>query len=349
MECNDEEELEENMIKLSKSLEVLSETNLMKREMLEKIQILILKGIKEKWLINEGELTISSNPFAKGSYSCIYDCIWRGTDIALKVPLETNTDTLLLALKEVEIWSSIRHPNLVQFLGATIIEGKLCILMEKINGYNLREYITKFKLIKKRKENSLEICKNLIQTIYFLHNCNPNIIYRDLKPENIMIYQQDSEKINVKLTDFGLSRFMPEDSEFVMTGNTGTMRYIAPEVFKKKKYNLKSDIYSLGWVIYYIVCGRIPFSDENMNSMAKLLLNEEEMLCAMKEQINYIEEARLRGLIRNCVQYEHDLRLDIKELYEDFKVMVENDTKKSKNASNLWDKIGIKLKTHKTR
>ena len=103
----------------------------------------------------------------------------------------------------------------------------------------------------------------LINVIKFLHSCKPAVIYRDLKPENIMI----DKFYNVKLTDFGLCRFMPETEPYKMTGTTGTIRYMAPEVYFGKYYDLSADVYSLGVIIYYVFSGSRPFLDYNTQTI----------------------------------------------------------------------------------
>ena len=72
---------------------------------------------KGHWLINNSELELVLPEFANGSFSNVYDCNWRGTKIALKKPKNNKITNFVEFLKEIDVWSSLRHPNLVQFLG----------------------------------------------------------------------------------------------------------------------------------------------------------------------------------------------------------------------------------------
>tara|TARA_Y100000389_G_C17452674_1_gene515936 strand:+ start:754 stop:1803 length:1050 start_codon:yes stop_codon:yes gene_type:complete len=297
--------MDENFLplKFTHSFEAMSA--LEKEKVDADIKELLQKGKKERWVIDHLQLSIDPKEFASGSFSTIHKCVWRGYDVVAKIPKVMNKSTLYLTLKEIEVWSSLRHPRLVQFLGVSIVEGKLCILMEKINGYNLDSFIKHFP--KKANKYSLDIAKQITQIIYFLHHCTPPIIYRDLKPENILI----DENMNVKLTDFGLSRFMPESSNYTMTGGTGTMRYIAPEVYSYQKYDLKADIYSLGLILHYIFTHEIPFKNTNTHSMNKHLLDNTKEYGSDDTNV----PPRLKGIIKVCCDYTPSYRPNIEDLF----------------------------------
>jgi serine/threonine protein kinase len=269
------------------------------------IKELLQKGKKERWVIDPLQLNIEKKEFASGSFSTIHKCTWRGYVVVVKIPKVMNKSTLYLTLKEIEVWSSLRHPRLVQFLGVTIIGGKLCILMERISGVNLDSFIKKNP--KKASKYALDIAQQVTQIIYFLHHCTPPIIYRDLKPENILI----DDNMNVKLTDFGLSRFMPESSSYTMTGGTGTMRYIAPEVYACKKYDLKADIYSLGLILHYIFTHEIPFKKIDTRSMNRYLLENTKEYELNNKNI----PIRLKDIIKLCCDYTASHRPNIEDLF----------------------------------
>tara|TARA_Y100000389_G_scaffold59818_1_gene55947 strand:+ start:4286 stop:5356 length:1071 start_codon:yes stop_codon:yes gene_type:complete len=290
-------------LKFTNSFEAMSNTE---RETVDSdIKKLLQKGKEERWVIDSSQLNIDEKEFASGSFSTIHKCMWRGYDVVAKIPKVMNKPTLYLTLKEIEVWSSLRHPRLVQFLGVTISEGKLCIIMERINGINLDSFIKKFP--KKANKYALDIAQQLTQIIYFLHHCAPPIIYRDLKPENILI----DNNMNVKLTDFGLSRFMPESSNYKMTGGTGTMRYIAPEVYSYRKYNLKADIYSLGLILHYIFTHEVPFKNISTQSMKQHLFENTIEYGSNEKNIPH----KLKCIIRLCCGYTPSYRPNIKDLF----------------------------------
>ena len=169
--------------------------------------------------------------------------------------------------------------------------------MEKINGDTLSNLLDK-RFIKNK--DKIIIIRNIYNILFFLHNCNPSIIYRDLKPDNIMIY--DSNK--VKLLDFGLSKFMPEDNNYKLSGDTGTLRYMAPEVYLKIKYSLKVDIYSFGLVIYYIYKNEKPFLDYDKKTLDNYF----------KQKVEYklnIKNKKIKELISGCINFDINQRYNL--------------------------------------
>ena len=259
-----------------------------------------------RWFIPCKELEIQIPNFAGGSFSTIHNCKWRGTNIVVKKPITNNIVNIIEFLREIQICSTLRHPNLVQFLGITFNQSEIIILFEKINGSNLEEFLN--------KKNSMitdtiqkHIISQLITTFKFLHNCNPPIIYRDLKPANVLIDQH----YNVKLTDFGLSKYFQNESNeaYLLSGETGTIRYMAPEVFNNQVYNLKVDVYSLGLIIYYIYANEKPFNEYSISSM-KIYFQSEDLILSTKK----IKSKHVKSIINKSIDKNPKQRIDINEL-----------------------------------
>ena len=264
-----------------------------------------------KWLINKSELNINVTPFASGSFSTIHDSKWRGLDIAVKAPIYNNIINIIELLKEIQLWNTLRHPNLVQFIGFSFSNDNLYILMEKVNGNNLKHYLNNRTTSNNIYKNK-EIVTQLINVFKFLHNCSPPVIYRDLKPENVLIDKNN----NIKLTDFGLSKYFINDDKYEgynMTGMTGTLRYMASEVYLKKKYDLKVDIYSLGLIMYYIFTNEQPFSSYNTSDMDSYMKMDHIIFSTSK-----IKNIQLRTIINKCIDKDPNNRYNIDELYMDW-------------------------------
>jgi len=278
---------------------------------LDKINAVLARGTNSKWLIDIKELEIGTK-IGEGSNSYVNTCKWRGIDIVVKRPKYKKLSQLLDLLNEIQLWSELRHPYLVQFLGASYdeTESDFYIMMEKIDGNHLGNFIvdkTRSKTLSSglSRYSRYQISSQLINVIKFLHSCNPPIIYRDLKPENIMIDQFN----NVKLTDFGLSRYMPESSQFKLTGGTGTIRYMAPEVYLGKHYNLKADVYSLGFILYYIFTGSKPFNEYNTSTIKTYMENDE-----LIHSLDNVKDPVWKNIISNCIKKDHNQRWDINNL-----------------------------------
>ena len=191
-----------------------------------------------------------------------------------------------------------------EFLGITFDSSEIIILFEKIYGSNLEEFISR-KTSMLTSNIQKHITSQLVTTFKFLHNCNPPIIYRDLKPANVLI----DKFFNIKLTDFGLSKYFQNESNeaYLLSGETGTIRYMAPEVFNNEIYNLKVDVYSLGLLIYYIYANEKPFNEYSIESMktyfhqSDLMLSEINKIQTCKSIINKcIEKISSSQILMNC-------------------------------------------------
>jgi len=276
-------------------------------DILARIEKISQMGDSQKWLINFDEMEIDSVPFASGSNSSVHKCKWRGTNIVVKKPKIKKIKILEDLLREIEIWSTLRHPNLVQFLGASIKleHDDFYILMEKIPGRELGKII-EGTLHNHQKKT---ICSQLIEAITFLHHCKPPVIFRDLKPDNILI----DDHMGLKLTDFGLSRYVPTDSQYIMTGNTGTTRYMAPEVYLNQVYDLRADVYSLGMIFYYIYTQKLPFSGYNLDTI-DTYFRQPDLLFST----SLVRNKQFRSIVNNCIEKNKEKRWDIDKVSKNF-------------------------------
>lgn len=139
--------------------------------------------------------------------------------------------------------SNGRHPSLVLFLGACVDGEPKIIISEYLSGGSLEDVYNA-----KHKERGGKSWRPPTQTIHmwalelaralnFLHKCIPTILHRDLKPGNLLLTQEG----HLKVSDFGLSKIIDKTTSgaYQMTGVTGTLRYMAPEVMRSESYNEK--------------------------------------------------------------------------------------------------------------
>ncbi len=173
-------------------------------------------------------------------------------------------------VSEVNILRDLRHPHIVSYYDRIIDkeQAKIYILMEHCSSGDLREVIRKYK-----KNGGGEgiredvIWKILTQISLALLECHRRkeckILHRDLKPGNIFL----DSNCNVKLGDFGLARVMNDESSFAYT-HVGTPYYMSPEQINESKYNEKSDIWSLGCIIYELAALKPPFQAQNHLALA---------------------------------------------------------------------------------
>ena len=161
---------------------------------------------------------------------------------------------------EAQAAAALSHQNIVSIFDVGR-EGDIeYIVMEHVEGMTLKEYIKKNKMLSWRQsvDFAIQICRALICA----HNSG--IIHRDIKPQNIIITPEEV----LKVTDFGIAR-AASVSSVTLTGSTmGSVHYLSPEQARGGYTDFKSDIYSLGIVMYAMVNGRLPFEGENTVSVA---------------------------------------------------------------------------------
>jgi calcium/calmodulin-dependent protein kinase I len=118
------------------------------------------------------------------------------------------------------------------------------------------------------EKEASDLLRSITSAITYLHSIN--IVHRDLKPENL-IYQSQNPDSPIKITDFGLAKFRKEGAgkPEAMTTACGTPGYVAPEVLKNEPYGKEVDMWSLGVILYILLCGFPPFYHESTAQLYK--------------------------------------------------------------------------------
>jgi calcium-dependent protein kinase len=165
---------------------------------------------------------------------------------------------------EISILKSVDHPNIIKLFECYYDTNYYYMVEEYCSGGDLYDYIKKQKYFSEKK--AAFITSQLISAINHLHK--KKIVHRDLKPENIVFIETYSDEILIKLIDFGTSIYLK--SEF-LTQELGTIYYIAPEVFKNH-YNEKADIWSIGIILYTMLCGHPPYRGSKEDDIKNKIL-----------------------------------------------------------------------------
>jgi 5'-AMP-activated protein kinase catalytic alpha subunit len=160
--------------------------------------------------------------------------------------------------KEINILKKLKHPNIISLLSVVESENKIYIITEHCSGGELFEYIvSKIKLI---ENEASRIFSQLISGVDYLHRMS--IVHRDLKPENLLF---GSNK-ELKIADFGLSSVYTRGG--TLSTACGSPCYAAPEMVRGLKYEASPvDIWSCGIVLFTMVCGFLPFEDDNQDKL----------------------------------------------------------------------------------
>ncbi|XWS29146.1 hypothetical protein CRYUN_Cryun24cG0003300 [Craigia yunnanensis] len=204
------------------------------------------------WEIDTRQLKIE-NKIASGSYGDLYRGTYCSQEVAIKVlkPERVIGEMLREFSQEVYIMRKIRHKNVVQFIGACTRAPNLCIVTEFMARGSLYDYLHKQRGVFKLP-SLLKVAIDVSKGMNYLHQ--NNIIHRDLKTANLLM---DENQV-VKVADFGVARVQSQSG--VMTAETGTYRWMAPEVIEHKPYDHKADVFSFAIALWELLTGELPYA-----------------------------------------------------------------------------------------
>lgn len=192
-----------------------------------------------------------------GCYGEVYKGTCRGMDVAVKVLLKQSISEKNLQdfQKEVEIMSSLHHPNVVLFMGACTAPGKLAIVTEYLPRGDLASLLHNPD-VEISLSQKIAMAKDAALGIMWLHASNPQILHRDIKPSNFLL----DENLRVKVCDFGLSSVKKRGESLVdIDSIPGTPLWMAPEVMNGGEVTDKADVYAFGLLLWEILTRIEPF------------------------------------------------------------------------------------------
>lgn len=214
------------------------------------------------------ELEFLGEQIGRGGYGTVYRSKWRGTVVAVKkmkveqpVPHDKYSEFLSIRYSdECQAMASLRHPNIVMFLGACTKPPNLCIVLEFCSRGSLWEVL--------RDQNTpmpwFLRCKIALDTargMNYLHQFPVPILHRDLKSLNLLL----DDCLNTKIADFGWTRFKAE----IMTNKIGTYQWMAPEVISGEQYSEQADVFSFGIVLWELATRKPPYKEKSGQQVAQ--------------------------------------------------------------------------------
>lgn len=231
----------------------------------------------EDWAIDFNMLEIGEK-LGTGSTGRLYKGKYLSQDVAIKI-IEideyngsgTDSDThrsapaaerLQIYKQEVSIMRLVRHKNVVQFIGACSNWPKLCIVTELMAGGSVRDLLD-HRMGGLDISSAIKVLRDSARGMDFLHK--RGIVHRDMKAANLLIDEHDV----VKVCDFGVARLKPASINAAergvcysaeMTAETGTYRWMSPEMLEHKPYDHKADVYSFGITMWEVLTGDIPYA-----------------------------------------------------------------------------------------
>jgi serine/threonine protein kinase len=245
------------------------------------------------------------DPIGRGGMATIY----RGRDmrmdrvVAIKVLREvynTNPKFVMRFQREAKAASALQHPNIVQVYDYGQTDGNYYIVMELIEGIDLRRYLSARGVLDVSR--AVIIAHDVALGLGAAHR--RGIVHRDVKPHNILVGRGGS----IKLTDFGIASVYKDINarRLTTTGMTlGTVQYYAPEQAQGEIVSPAADVYSLGIVIYEMLTGRTPFDGDSVVAVAWQHIQDAPI---PPSQFNPGIPAALEEIILRCLEKAPEMR-----------------------------------------
>lgn len=230
----------------------------------------------------------------------------------LKDEFLANEDFRKRFRNESRAVSVLSHPNIVKVFDVSLGEKLQYIVMEYIDGITLKQYIEQKGVLDWHE--ALDFTSQILKALQHAHE--RGVIHRDIKPQNIMLLKDNK---TIKVADFGIARFDNRTDTKTMTDSAiGSVHYISPEQARGDFTDNKTDIYSVGVVLYEMITGQLPFQSDSAVSVAIMQLQKEAV---MPRKINPsipvgIEQITMRAMQkspRDRYQSAAEMLLDIDE------------------------------------
>ncbi|CAN6462830.1 unnamed protein product [Victoria cruziana] len=288
------------------------------------------QGPKAEWEIDLSKLDVKS-VIAHGTYGTVYRGVYDGQDVAVKLldwgedglSNEAETAALRASFKqEVAVWHKLDHPNVTKFVGASMGTSELkiparsslnnihetiparacCVVVEYLPGGTLKQYLIKNRRRKLAFKVVIQIALDLSRGLSYLHS--RKIAHRDVKTENMLL---DSSR-TLKIADFGVARVEAQNPKD-MTGETGTLGYMAPEVLNGQPYNRKCDVYSFGICLWEIYCCEMPYPDLSFAEVSSAVVRQN-----LRPEIPRCCPSALATVMKKCWDANPDKRPEMDEV-----------------------------------
>ncbi|CAG2163319.1 unnamed protein product [Oppiella nova] len=199
--------------------------------------------------INSSEITLAEQ-VGNGSYGVVHKGLFRGQEVAVKKIKPEHNLSFETELKQLSRVSA--HPNIVNLLGAVRDNGFLSLVMEFARGGSLYEVLHSEVPVLYSLTDAISWAHQCATGVAYLHSMRPKaIVHRDLKSPNLLLVNGRV----IKICDFGTAC----DKRTIMTINTGSARWMAPEVFESCKYTEKCDVYSWAIILWEVLARQVPY------------------------------------------------------------------------------------------
>ncbi len=215
----------------------------------------------------------------------------------LKEEINNDAQSVKRFINESKAVSMLSHPNIVSIYDVSVKDNLKYIVMEHVEGITLKNYINTKKVL--GTNEVISYSEQILRALEHAHS--KGVIHRDIKPQNIMLLKNGQ----IKVADFGIAK-LPNAETVTMTDKAiGTVFYISPEQASGKKIDPRSDLYSLGAVMYEMATGNLPFTADSPVSVALKHVNEK---ARRPRDINPSIPAGLEQIIMGAMEKSPDQR-----------------------------------------
>lgn len=284
----------------------------------------------EEWEIDLSKLEIRY-VIAHGTYGTVYRGTYDTQDVAVKLldwgedGMGTTAETAALRTsfrQEVAVWQKLDHPNVTKFVGASMGTSNLkiptknpstgdenslpskacCVVVEYLPGGTLKQFLIRNRRKKLAFKIVIQLALDLSRGLSYLHS--KKIVHRDVKTENMLL---DANR-TLKIADFGVARVEAQNPSD-MTGETGTLGYMAPEVLDGKPYNRRCDVYSFGICLWETYCCDMPYSDLSFAEVSSAVVRQN-----LRPEIPRCCPSSFANIMRKCWDANPEKRPDMDEV-----------------------------------
>ena len=247
-------------------------------------------GLETQWVVHREEITMTERQLGGGGWGVVKVAKFRGIEVAAKTLYEQIRSDYYrhLFIREMNMAARLRHPHLVQFIGATL-EGEMIILTE-LMATSLRRVLEGGRI---SREHILSISVQVCQALNYLHLMQPDpVIHRDISSANILLNPLPDGCWRAKVTDYG----SVNTQRMLNTMNPGSPVYAAPEAGNPSLQSTKMDMFSLGVLLIEMCSGQFPSDD----GRERVLLT--------------IQDCQFSGIISRCIHRDRDNRPTARQL-----------------------------------
>mmetsp|Transcript_144102 Transcript_144102/g.461314 ORF Transcript_144102/g.461314 Transcript_144102/m.461314 type:complete len:437 (-) Transcript_144102:157-1467(-) len=234
------------------------------------------------------------NQIGAGSFGCVFKAQDQASGLIFAVKQAAVSDSSKDAEKlqvEIDICASLRHPNIVSYLGCAQRDGSLCIFLEYVPGGSMAAVLATFGALNSRL--LMQATQDCLEGLHYLHSRSVPVVHRDLKCANLLV----DLDFRVKLADFGCSKQSASTKSF---STVGSIPWMAPEVIQGDVgYGRKADIWGLGCTLLEMATAEKPWGDAKFSNIMQAM-----RIIAMTEELPTIPEGVpgwCRELIARCV------------------------------------------------